>query len=217
MYENVPICDLRGVRSVAEAKAIEHICNVAILILPQDAPAEIRTALEAIPMENIATIVRLNSEDDVNICTINGSAALQDEDIPDKPPLYVVNGCISIRSLSPQKSIQMILNGILILHESLQNKAGVQLLVQNGVKEYADFAVHKTYQMDLTVDADFLKYLNPKTILTAGRDMVIAEDVTPEMLSEKITKLIAGRTIQCPKSLLGLVKSMGVAGAGFGE
>ena len=214
MYNDMPVCDLRDIQSVETAKAIKCISDIAVLILPKDAPQDVMEALEAIPKEDIGTVVKLSLAD--NISVINGLTVLYDGDIPkENPPVYIVNGTLICRTLSPEKNPRVIVNGAIVLHESLKDSVGIQILVQNGVKIYVEFEEYKSYSPDLEVDADFLKYVNPKTLLIAGRDILIDEDVSPEMLLEKSVRLIAGRTIKCPKKLLGIVKSIGIAGKGF--
>lgn len=67
--KNMAVCDLRHIHSAQTAKEITAIKNVALLLLPKDAPEDVSDALQAIPKSNVAT--RLVS-----------SAGLESLDIP---------------------------------------------------------------------------------------------------------------------------------------
>ena len=47
--KSMAVCDLRAIKTVEAAKAIDLIESVALLILPKDADPELKTAILSIP------------------------------------------------------------------------------------------------------------------------------------------------------------------------
>ena len=61
--KNMPVCDLRAVKTVESASSIHLIENVALVVFPQDAPPELKNALAAIPQKNVASTLWLHDTD----------------------------------------------------------------------------------------------------------------------------------------------------------
>lgn len=61
--KSMAVCDLRAIKTVEAAKAIDSIESVALLILPKDADQELKTALLAIPKKSIETMLWLEEDD----------------------------------------------------------------------------------------------------------------------------------------------------------
>ena len=89
--KNIPICDLRNHTDIAVIRDIESIENVAMVILPKDAPTEVLQALHSIPMKNVASVVSLDASDRIQI--VNGVSELGNTDLgTDGNTVVVVNG-----------------------------------------------------------------------------------------------------------------------------
>jgi len=78
-YRNMPACDLRHLNDVNAVRQIEEISNIALLILPKDAPEEVMSAITAIPKSNIASTIYLDKDDNVQV--INGMHEATDSDL----------------------------------------------------------------------------------------------------------------------------------------
>ena len=90
--------------------------------------------------------------------------------------------------------------------ESLQRvgieRRGKRLLTVAGLGQRAAFEI----------DEEFLKYAKPKTAVIAGDNIKVAEDVTSDMLAEKISHLAAGDNIVCHKAASGFVRANSTCG-----
>ncbi len=207
-YENVAICDLRNIVSVEQAKQITLISHVAAVIFPEDAPPELREALQMIPMEKVAGTMSLPRE--TVFSTVNGFGLISEGTVG-KDTLLTVNGKAILYGLSPEKQLRLVVNGCVVLHESLRQHPGIQIIACNGTVGYVDFYPNvKTYS-NIEVDAAMLHYIKPQTTLFTDEDMVIAPDVTAEMLEEKEIFFISGDGIICPAQAAGYVKAFSYA------
>lgn len=207
-YENIAICDLRNIVSVEQAKQITKIYHVATVIFPEDAPPELREALQMIPMEKVACTLNLPKE--TKFSAVNGFGLLSDAAVG-KDTFLTVNGEAIIYEISPEKRLRLVVNGCVILHEGLRQHPGLEIVTCNGTVGYADFYPSvKTYS-NIEIDAAMLRYIKPQTTLFTDEEMVIAPDVTAELLEEKELYFISGGKIVCPSQAAGYVKAFSYA------
>lgn len=210
-YKNLAICDLRGISDIQTVKEIKEIHNVAMLILPKTENAELNNALSNIPQRNVAATFRLETDEELLIK--NGTAMLYDGDFSDnEKQITIINGMACIMDISPEKHPRLIVNGPLYLREAVAQKANITCLMHNGSKHVVDFDNLKAVEESGVIDAEMLRWLKPKTLLSYGETATIADDVTAEMLDEKLTMIIAGENIICPSAVAGWVHAKGEAG-----
>lgn len=205
-YRGLAVCDLRWVKTVEDAGSIDSIEDAVAVVYPKDAAPEVESALRQIPMQNVAAFLTMGEGGKIQ--TINGKTGVFDSDASEDGALLIVNGKAILYPLSPQKKLSLIVNGKVIVHESLKQHDGITFLCVNGKREYLDFSVEKHFE-DLKVTADFLRWLPPKTLLSAD-DVEISLDVPGELLQEKVARLTADE-IRTPRRLLGLVRVLSVA------
>jgi hypothetical protein len=214
VYENMPICDLRNINNVSDLKEIEKIKNVAILITPKDSSNEIMGAIASIAKENVAMTFSLSN--DAVVSMINGISDLQDSDFcTDRETVIFANGVIIIKTLSADVKGSIIANGTVLLHESLKEFCNISFISINGMKAYADFDDYKAYAREVVIDAEYISYLNPKTAVVAARSIRMKNDITVDMLKEKLIKLVAGREIICSKNIASYVTANSICGRGI--
>lgn len=211
-YSNLAFCDLRGVNAQA-ARSIDQFHNVAVLIFPRDADVETAAALAAIPCHNVSFLLYLDRQERVSVR--NGVCFLDDSDAaPDIESTIVVNGTAFLESLSPNRSLTLYVNGSLIMRPELRDHVGIKIVSVNGAKRVLDFGEVFSENEAMVVDAAFLRYIKPKTILSAGERVQVASDVTLEMLEEKQVFLIAGERIVCHQDVSGYVRTHSDSGEG---
>lgn len=211
--ENLPVCDLRNIKTAEAARNIEEIVNCALVIMPQDGDDELLTALASIPQKNVASTVALPTEATVSMR--NGVADLTAGMMnSNTETYYLINGITVVEPIPTDKKGTLVANGVIVLHEKNRIESGLKLGMINGITAYADFENTVIQDGTFEIDADFLKYVKPKTLVIAGDSIEIADDVTVELLAEKISFLIAGDSIICPKAVAGYVRANSVCGDG---
>ena len=200
---NMPICDLRSVGTMEAAERIGKITNVAILILPKDAPPEVKASLMAIPKENVAMTLELPVNGEVQIS--NGEKELNDGCFaPDGSTTWIINGFAVIRTISPETRVMVFVNGVLCIHRSFRDNCHLQFPVVNGQVAYLDFEDWKS-GMSMEIDAEYLSYLEPKTVFMAMK-CTIASDVTVDMLKEKQIQWLGVMELTCYQNVAAYVR-----------
>lgn len=131
----VPCYDMRSFNTVEAVRKIEKISCVATVILPNTDNAELNAAFAAIPMDSVASVIRLDK--DVTVTTINGEIVLSDANTVDNQ-LFVLNGNAKILPLSPDKHIKVIINGKIAT--DINNRDNIEYVQANGKIEERDFA-----------------------------------------------------------------------------
>ena len=211
---NLPVCDLRNIKTAEAARKIEEITNCALVIMPQDGDDELLTALASIPQTNVASTVSLPANADVSLR--NGVTTLTAGMMSsDKETYYLINGITVVESIPADKKGTLIANGVIVLHEKNRAECGLKFGTVNGITAYADFENTVVQDDSFEIDADFLKYVKPKTLLIAGDSIDIAEDVAVDELAEKISFMLAGDKIVCPKAVSGYVRANSTCGDGI--
>lgn len=209
--ENMPVCDLRNHTDIAVIQAIESIQNVAMVILPKEAPADVLQALHSIPMRNVAAVITLDRNGRVQI--LNGVSAIGNTDLgTEGNSALVINGIAVITDLSPDVRASLYLNGIVLIQEKLRSHPGLHFAMTNGLKVYADFKKYKLFPEEVTLDLDFLTWLDPDTVIVAGNKIKVGDDVTIDLLQEKRLTLVSGNVVVCPAALKGYIQSISTVG-----
>ena len=190
--ENMPICDLRSFTDLEVIRGIECIRNVALLVMPKDAPDDVLQALYAIPMQNIASTVSLPRG--VRLNSVNGVSEISDADLSrTEPTVLIINGIAIIPSLSPDVRATFYVNGLILINEKLRSHPGLEFAMTNGLKVFAPFDKYKIFPHQVEIDRDFLTWLPVDTAIIAGNRILIAKDVTVELLQMKKVTFIAGK------------------------
>lgn len=199
---NQGILDLHNYTSQALSE-IKSIKNVGVLIVADgDGDEKYTNALSRINMKNIGTKTYVPSG--CNLCTINGSAVLTNETVM-KNAVYLVNGIAIVYDLSEEMNISLCTNGTVIL----QKQSNANILFTNGeicVTEFNGKDI-KLFENKVTIDANFVNEATKGTIVTADNKIIIENDVTADMLSEKDMQFISGNKIICRKELWGYVQN----------
>lgn len=209
--KSMAVCDLRAIKTVEAAKAIDLIESVALLILPKDADSELKTAILSIPKKSIATTMWLDENDRIE--TQNGVSHISEGGLSNEyTTLCVINGMAVIDFIPSETKVELIVNGMALLHEANRKESGLKINTINGMSAYADFDQCITTGDSFEIDAEFLKYAKPKTAVIAGDSIKVAEDVTSDMLAEKISHLVAGDSVICSKAASGFVRANSTCG-----
>ena len=198
IYKNLPVLDLRKL-SVEEAKQIEKIENVAVLLLPDDGDPELRSAIAAIPKKNVACTLQVSSQ---NSCAVyNGIYVGTKEDLS-KDQIIIVNGAGVISDCPEESRARFVINGMMV------RKSGVDLniLQLNGLNAAADFENVVTQLEGLEVDRDLLEFSENKTLFLSVDEMKISEDVSKELLLEKQPYFVSVAEIRCAKEISAYVR-----------
>lgn len=209
--KSMAVCDLRAIKTVEAAKAIDLIESVALLILPKDADPELKTAILSIPKKSIATTIWLNEDDRIE--TQNGVSHISEGSLSKEyTTVCIINGVAVADAIPPETKVELIINGVAFLHEANRKESGLKINTINGASVYADFDYCITAADSFEIDGEFLKYAKPKTAVIAGDNIKVAEDVTSVMLAEKISHLAAGDNIVCYKAASGFVRANSTCG-----
>jgi len=214
-YSNMDILDMRNFKSIEGIQKIRLINDVAVLVLPADAPPEIMSALISVPKKNIVKTIYLKDGEEIPYGVQRTNGIFTMTSIPQKNTVILVNGICMIPSLTGLKegvSITLQANGLCLLHPSLKNLDALELSI-NGMSFYKEFEPEKIKMFnEMDVDAATVSYLPEGTFLIAGHKLSFADDVTPEMLIEKKIQLLVGGKISSPKHLIPYLNATATVG-----
>ena len=102
-YSNMVVCDLRFISTV-EAQQITDISNIDLLVLPQDAPEDVKGALAAIPKSNIRQMIYLGMQEELDASKyIRKTTSYKDVNILDLRSLTTVEAAESIQEIKRVK------------------------------------------------------------------------------------------------------------------
>lgn len=206
IIKNLPVCDMRNYADAAAINEIEMIQNIALLILPTEASPDVMAALAKVEKKNIAVTISLSKEQRIHI--LNGNVELTDANFSkDGNSVVLANGDVIIHSLSEETRGGLIVNGVLLLHESLKRPNGLEILAHNGQIFYKDFTDSKVYGGDLIADEEFFSYLQPKTVLIIGQCLKLEENVQLETLKAKEPIFLVGDSAYCTSSLASYLRA----------
>lgn len=205
------MCDLRYITTPEQAQAIEEISDIVLLILPKDAPAEVMGAIAAIPKNDIVTEISVSKN--ARISSINGCTEISESFFSGSDDNFlIINGIGIITQVNNPCSGTIILNGMLVINETVKDLIKLNFASLNGIVMYDKIDAYKFFSNEFNVDADFLKYVKNNTTLIAGNQLKIADDVTIDMMQDKGIKFIAGNKVVCRREIAGFIKSVATVG-----
>lgn len=197
-YSDMPICDLRCLTDPDAVKQIESISDIATLLLPNDADPAVMSALAAIPMSDIGSILYLPAK--AKLQTTNGvaevhSAAGQEQYI-------MINGICLIRELPEDANVTVSVNGLCLIEQSLRGHKGLHFANSNGQVSYMDIGDYKIYPNNLTLESETIQYFSDGMLIVTANKLVFHKDVTVQQLQEKRLRFLAANKIIAPKRLI---------------
>lgn len=209
-YTDMVVCDLRNIKTVEQAKAIEEISDVVLLLLPKDGDPELLAAIAAIPKSDVVSEIAVSADAEVRM--INGIGEINDATAGNGESIFVVNGITILSGITKCAKISLIVNGIAFVNDNIADKIELNVISQNGLVFHSRFDDYKLFNNQCELDADFLSFLKPNTALIAGNKIKVMPDVTVDMLRDSNVQFIAGNSISCPKAVAGYVKANSTVG-----
>jgi len=211
VIRELPVYDLRKIKSLEEAAVINAISDVAVLIYPKNGDGRLLAALRSIPTENIAFTVYLNDEDCVY--ARNGACELTDNSFSkERNNVYVINGVCFMHDVSPLAQGIVIVNGILAIDEDLKGKHSIELPFVNGRIEYVKAKRMLSYDNKVVLSRQYLQYVKKNTLLVAGNKIIIDGSVEIcDLVASEIT-LVAINKIMCESELIPYITATAIFG-----
>ena len=131
---------------------------------------------------------------------INYMVILNDKNVSDDC-LYIVNGIVILETV--EKIPDLCVNGLLLKRK----KSRYEMTRMNGRSvEVEDNVVIKPYPNTIEIDSDMVRSFDYNTLVAAGNNVDIDDDVTEQMLFDKKITFAAGNEVKCGKNILGYVK-----------
>ena len=125
---------------------------------------------------------------------------LNDKNVSDDC-LYIVNGIVILETV--EKITDLCVKVLLLKRK----KSRYEMTRMNGRSvEVEDNVVIKPYPNTIEIDGDTVRSFDYNTLVAAGNNVDIVDDVTEQMLSDKKITFAAGNEVKCGKSILGYVK-----------
>lgn len=202
---NEAILDLR--KYTPQALENVNLLNAACVVFSENPSEELMTAYGNIKTKNVAATLYL--PDDKKIATFNGATVLNQMNYTPNA-IHLFNGMGVIQKIESDEPVEIFSNGMTIYDGSTK----LNFIVQNGACVKAPFEIQdvKMFSVNLTVDSLFIENLKDNTVIAAGTNIVIYNDVTLELLKSKQIYFVAGTNIKCDRSILGYVKTIAAAG-----
>lgn len=194
--KNIALLDLQNFTAEA-LREIKKIESCAMLLIPKNASDEWKNAYAKITIRNVASIIEVSYS---KYSVLNGMVILNDKNVSDDC-LYIVNGIIILETV--EKIPNLCVNGLLLKRK----KSRYEMTRMNGRSvEVEDNVVIKPYPNTIEIDGDTVRSFDYNTLVAAGNNVDIVDDVTEQMLSDKKITFAAGNEVKCGKSILGYVK-----------
>lgn len=202
---NEAILDLR--KYTPQALENVKMINSACVIFSENPSAELMTAYGNIKIKNIATT--LNLPDDKKIVTFNGATLLTQTNYT-RNAIHLINGLSVIQKIESDEPVEIYSNGTTIYDGSTK----INFVTQNGSCVKVPFEIQdaKIFAVDVKIDSLFIENIKDNTVIAAGTNMVICNDVSLELLKSKKIYFASGTTIKCDSSILGYVQTIATAG-----
>lgn len=198
-YTNCVIADLRSIRTVEAANAIEEIKNVAILALPEDGDPAVLEAIARIPKKNVATTISLPQS--TPITQLNGSAKLN-ASLLSQDAVLITNGSAVVTEPAENCQARLIVNGSFLYPKSCD----LNIIAANGSSKAIDYEHYAAMEDDVTIDRDLLDLMEPKTLFCVEGDARFTKDLTLDLLKEKKPYFIVEGDVRCPKAISAYLK-----------
>ncbi|MGN0521150.1 MAG: hypothetical protein ACI4IQ_00785, partial [Eubacterium sp.] len=124
--------------------------------------------------------------------------------------IHITNGICVIQRVDNAEPIEIITNGLTVYDKNSK----INFIVQNGlcVKSPFDIDDVKIFANDTKVDSMFIENLSDGTVVVAGHNIVIYNDVTLELLKSRQIYFAAGNEIKCGYNILGYIQTIATAG-----
>ncbi len=190
-------------------QALENVkmINAACVIFSENPSAELMTAYGNIKIKNVATT--LNLPDDKKIVTFNGATMLSQVNYTQNA-IHLINGLSVIQKIESDEPVSIFSNGLVVYDGNTK----INFVMQNGSCVKVPFEIQdaKIFPTDAKIDSLFIENIKDNTVIAAGANMVIYNDVTLELLKSKQIYFVAGATIKCDSSILGYIQTIATAG-----
>lgn len=210
IIENVPIYDLRTIKTADEARVISELREVPVVIMPESREPSLMRALRDIDIREAAYILSL--DDKTVVKSINGICELTHNNFHDRKSSYIINGVCFLHGLDGTESGDIIVNGMLIIAENDRDKMKLNIPFVNGKTEYVDAERVLSFENNLYITLEFLKYIKPKALIIAGNKIEISPDVNIEDLEQKGVTLLATNKIGCKKAMMPYIQARAIYG-----
>lgn len=202
---NAALLDLRKYTP----QALENVrtINSACVILPENPSEELMTAYGNIKVKNVAST--LNLPDDKKFVMLNGVTALGQANYTENA-VHMLNGVGIIEKIESGNPVEVISNGVTV-HDCTTK---INFIMRNGVCVESPFEIKdsKLFATDAKIDSLFVENLKDNTVVAAGANMVIYNDVSLELLKSKQIYFVAGAKIKCAANMLGYIQTIATAG-----
>ena len=208
-YYDMPTCDLRHLNDPEAIRQIEEISDIAQLILPSDASAEVMSAFAAVPKEDIASILYIPQKAELGM--LNGMGNINVA--PGTERFMIVNGAGIVRNVGADAKLTLNVNGFCIINEELKSHPGITLNNINGQVIYGDLTIEpKFFPNKVHLDADTVQYMKNGQTIVVGNELSFDADIPVELLAEKELIFYVGNKLFCPKHLAGYLKANATVG-----
>jgi hypothetical protein len=200
--------DFRSAKTPADLEGITLISEVGCILIPE----HLVSVLNKIPMKNVGGIISLPEGENPNLIVQTGQINLSGEALAAGDPektLFVI-GQVHIRP--PVTSIgykEIWIHGQMMAPRESQGIISSKLTRMDGQTLYLP-AEARIFMGDETLEREFLELLpKPQCIVMMGC-LTVKEDVTVELLREKVPEIVLMGEILAPAHLIPILKVLTV-------
>lgn len=202
---NQAVLDLR--RYTSEALKNVKAINASSVIFPENPSEELMNAFGNVKYKNINTMLYLS--DSKKLVTFNGATVFGYENTAQNS-IYMFNGMGIVKCIESEEPIEVISNGLMVCSQNTK----INFISQNGLVIYTPFEITnvRLFGHDAKIDSQFIESMPDNSVIAAGNNMVIYNDVTLDLLKSKQIYFAAGHKIKCDYNILGYVQTIATAG-----
>ncbi|MDE5985435.1 MAG: hypothetical protein K2H13_09300 [Eubacterium sp.] len=202
---NQAVLDLR--RYTSDALKNVKTINASSVIMPENPSEELMNAFGNVKYKNINNMLYLS--DSKRLITFNGATVLGYENVA-LNSIYMFNGMSIVKYIKSDESIEVISNGLIVCSQNTK----INFISQNGLAVYTPFEITnvRLFGHDTKIDSQFIESMPDGSVIAAGHNLIIYNDVTLELLKSKQIYFAAGQKIKCDYNILGYVQTIATAG-----
>lgn len=202
---NQAVLDLR--RYTSDALKNVKTINASSVIMPENPSEELMNAFGNVKYKNISNMLYLS--DSKKLITFNGATVFGYENTAPNT-IHMFNGMCIVKYIESDEPIEAISNGLIVCSKNTK----INFISQNGLAVYTPFEITnvRLFGHDTKIDSQFIESMPDSSVIAAGNNMVIYNDVTLELLKNKQIYFAAGHKIKCDYNILGYVQTIATAG-----
>jgi hypothetical protein len=208
---NVGTLDLTTIQSADDLAGIERIRNVGLILVPE----QLAHLIARIPMKNVGGVLPVPAGEKVKV--LAGNLKMSGDALAsptgDEETL-VVAGMLHLTSPVERVTYKrLIVAGMVLAPVGSEEALGAGLTRLAGNIVYYQ-GNPRIFSGRDQLSREFFEYLDPGQSLIFSGHVTIEDDVTPELLRQKVTSIVVSGKVEAPRALIPVLQFLATEKSG---